>query len=218
MSRIALEVALELLHRAQHAADPSWRRGRSPPRRRSAARRRRTCPGSACARRCTASPRRAAARPTVGSPMVRPRIEVERRPPSATRPEDHRRRSCRCGDSMQSVKRSMQLAEPARSRSMTSSGSGALQVVVDDRVEQHLGDRDREDPPRRRDRELLQHDDRHEHDRPARRRRRSGCPRRSARRARRTPRRWPCACSSRASRTPRSSGRASGWRGSRHAP
>ena len=103
-------------------ADPSWRRGRSPRRRRSAARRRRTCPGCACARRCRASPRRRSGEADGRVADVSPRIEVQRRPPSASAQNDHRRRSCPSRDRMWSVNRSIRLRNQPRSRARTTSG------------------------------------------------------------------------------------------------
>ena len=56
------------------------------------------------------------------------------------------------------------LAEPAALAQHDELGLRRLQVEVHDRVQQHLGDGDRQDPPRRCDRQLLQHHDRHEDD------------------------------------------------------
>ena len=97
-------------------------------------------------------------------------------------------------------------------------GLRRLQVVVHDRIQKHLGDRDRENPPRGRDRELLQHHDRHQDDHQHAEGVGRDARRRSARRARRRRRRSRAACANRTSRTLRSSDRASGSRDSRRAP
>ena len=78
-------------------------------------------------------------------------------------PEDHRRD---LAITRQDVVRAPvdQVAVPATLALQDHFLVGGAQVVVDDRVEQHLRDRDGEDPPRRDDRQLAEHDDGYEHD------------------------------------------------------